>query len=195
MSRKTADNIFLCPYCNQKLDSYAALKEHASNEHAGRPGPEPEGMVGLKVNRQAYVVQVEPHWTLSHLLHDHLGLTSVKEFCNQGACGACTVILNGKPTLACSTLAVRCHGAEIETAEGIAASGHPLVESYVKHSAMQCGYCTPGFITTAKALLDSDPDPSEESVRTALAGNLCRCGTYPQHPKAVLEAAQKLREK
>jgi aerobic-type carbon monoxide dehydrogenase small subunit (CoxS/CutS family) len=92
------------------------------------------------------------------------------------------------------TLAIECDGATIETAEGIAEAGHPLIESYVKHHAMQCGYCTPGFITTAKALLDRNSEPSEQEIMEALAGNLCRCGTYPQHPKAVLEAARTLKE-
>jgi len=92
------------------------------------------------------------------------------------------------------TLAIECAGNVVETAEGIADMGHPLVESYVKHHCMQCGYCTPGFITTAKALLDENPDPEEEEIREALGGNLCRCGTYPQHPKAILEAADILRD-
>jgi aerobic-type carbon monoxide dehydrogenase small subunit (CoxS/CutS family) len=92
------------------------------------------------------------------------------------------------------TLAIECDGKTIETAEGIAEAKHPLVESYIKHHTMQCGYCTPGFITTAKALLDRSPDPTEEEIREALGGNLCRCGTYPQHPKAVLEAANNLKK-
>jgi aerobic-type carbon monoxide dehydrogenase small subunit (CoxS/CutS family) len=92
------------------------------------------------------------------------------------------------------TLAIECDGNSIETAEGIADQDHPLVETYVKHHAMQCGYCTPGFITTAKALLDKNPDPEEEEIREALGGNLCRCGTYPQHPKAIMEAAAILSE-
>jgi aerobic-type carbon monoxide dehydrogenase small subunit (CoxS/CutS family) len=92
------------------------------------------------------------------------------------------------------TLAVECEGKNIQTIEGIAKINHPLVEAYVKHHCMQCGYCTPGFVVTAKALLDKNPNPTEEEVREALAGNLCRCGTYPQHTKAVLEAASVLRE-
>jgi aerobic-type carbon monoxide dehydrogenase small subunit (CoxS/CutS family) len=89
-------------------------------------------------------------------------------------------------------LAIECDGQAIETVEGIANAKHPLVEAYVKHSCMQCGYCTPGFIVTAKALLDKNPDPEEEVIKEALVGNLCRCGTYPQHVKAVLEAADNL---
>jgi aerobic-type carbon monoxide dehydrogenase small subunit (CoxS/CutS family) len=87
------------------------------------------------------------------------------------------------------TLAIECNGKSIETIEGITRDKHPLIEAYVEHSCMQCGYCTPGFVVTAKALLDRNPDPTEEEIREALAGNLCRCGTYPQHIKAVLKAA------
>ena len=93
------------------------------------------------------------------------------------------------------SLAIECDGKTIETAEGIADAGHPLIESYVKHHCMQCGYCTPGFVTTAKALLDSNASPTEEEIIDALGGNLCRCGTYPQHPKAILEASEKLRDR
>jgi aerobic-type carbon monoxide dehydrogenase small subunit (CoxS/CutS family) len=103
------------------------------------------------------------------------------------------VIVDGRPVLSCVTLAVECEGKSIETIEGIAASGHPLIHAYMKWDAMQCGYCTPGFVVTAKALLDRNPDPTEEEVRQALAGNLCRCGTYPRHAKAVLEAARQLK--
>jgi aerobic-type carbon monoxide dehydrogenase small subunit (CoxS/CutS family) len=186
--------IYWCPYCGLRTTSAEALKSHVRAEHSREPLPKTEEAVSLVINGQTYHLLIEPETTLSQLLHDRLGLTSVKEFCNQGACGACTVILNGKPTLSCTTLAIECHGAVIETAEHVAAQGHPLIEAYVTHSAMQCGYCTPGFITTAKALLDRNPDPSIEDVKQALAGNLCRCGTYPQHPQAVAEAARRLRE-
>jgi len=101
--------------------------------------------------------------------------------------------MNGKAILSCMTLAIECDGKRVETVEGIAAADHPLIEEYVKHHCMQCGYCTPGFVVTAKALLDKNQDPTEEEIREALSGNLCRCGTYPQHPKAVAEAARRLR--
>lgn len=96
--------------------------------------------------------------------------------------------------MSCMTLAIECDGAEIETIEGIAAAKHPLIDAYVKHHAMQCGYCTPGFIVTAKALLDKSAHPTEQEIRMALSGNLCRCGTYPQHTKAVLEAAENFKK-
>ena len=156
-----------------------------------KPVPLPEGMIRLTVNGQAYQIQVQPEWTLNYLIHDKMGFTSPKMFCDRGACGSCTVIMNGRPVLSCMSLAIECDGKKIETAEGIADAGHPLIESYVKHHCMQCGYCTPGFVTTAKALLDRNPNPTEEEIVEALGGNLCRCGTYPQHPKAIREAAEK----
>jgi len=190
---KIASN-YLCPYCSTRFETFEDLKHHALEVHAGEPAPLPEGMIRLTLNGEAYQIQVQPEWTLNYLIHDKLGLTSPKMFCDRGACGSCTVIMNGRPILSCMTLAIECDGNTIETAEGIADQGHPLVETYVKHHAMQCGYCTPGFITTAKALLDKNPDPVEAEIREALGGNLCRCGTYPQHPKAIMEAAEILRD-
>ncbi|MBI4774762.1 MAG: (2Fe-2S)-binding protein [Deltaproteobacteria bacterium] len=151
-------------------------------------------MIGMTINGQKYQFQVEPEWTLNYLIHDKLGLTSPKMFCDRGACGSCTVIMDGRPILSCMSLAIECDGANIETAEGIADAQHPLIDAYVTHHCMQCGYCTPGFVTTSKALLDRNPHPTEEEIMDALAGNLCRCGTYPQHVKAVLEAAGQLEE-
>ena len=191
---KAQMNQYLCPYCSTKFDAYEDLKAHALAEHVGEPAPLPEGMIRLTLNGDEYRIQVQPEWTLNYLIHDKLGLTSPKMFCDRGACGSCTVIMNKRPILSCMTLAIECDGNSIETAEGIADQNHPLVETYVKHHAMQCGYCTPGFITTAKALLDKNPDPAEEEIREALGGNLCRCGTYPQHPKAIMEAAGILRD-
>ena len=182
-----------CPYCATSFDAFEELKAHVVAEHPSEPLRRPEGMIRLSVNGDVHELHVEPHWTLYHLIHDKLGLTGVKMFCDRGACGACTVIMDGRPILSCMTLAVECDGVTIETAEGIAKDGHPLVESYVKHHCMQCGYCTPGFVVTAKALLDRNSDPTEDEIREALAGNLCRCGTYPQHPKAVLDAARELK--
>lgn len=187
--KKTTLN-YLCPYCITKFDTFEELKVHALTEHKGELVPLAEGMIQLTVNGQKYQIRVEPEWTLNYLLHDKMGLTSPKMFCDRGVCGSCTVIMDGRPILSCMKLATECDGKVIETAEGIADSKHPLIETYVKYHCMQCGYCTPGFITTAKALLDRNLNPTEEEIIEALEGNLCRCGTYPQHPKAILEAAE-----
>jgi aerobic-type carbon monoxide dehydrogenase small subunit (CoxS/CutS family) len=150
--------------------------------------------VKLTVNGRVHELPVESHWPLRDVLRQKLGLTSLKDFCNgYGACGSCTVIMNGRPVLSCMVLAIECEGAVIETAEGIADAHHPLVEAFIMNWATQCGYCTPGFLVTAKALLDHSPDPTVEEIKEALSGNLCRCGTYAHQIKAVLAAAQRLR--
>jgi aerobic-type carbon monoxide dehydrogenase small subunit (CoxS/CutS family) len=146
--------------------------------------------INLRVNDELYQLEVQSNWTLQYVLQDKLGLSGTKEFCAEGACGACAVIIESRPVLSCMTLAVECDNRSIETIEGIARSKHPIIEAYVKYSCMQCGFCTPGFVVTAKALLDRNPDPSEEEIKEALVGNLCRCGTYPAHIKAVLETAK-----
>jgi len=194
MHNVVTDTRYLCPDCSARFDAFEALTEHIVAEHSTKPSPLPDNVIRLTINAQVHEFRVEPEWTLHHLIHDRMGLTGTKMFCDRGACGSCTVILDGRPVLSCMTLAIECDGKSIETIEGIAAKQHPLIDAYVKHHAMQCGYCTPGFIVTAKALLDQNPDPTEMETREALAGNLCRCGTYPQHPKAVREAAQALRE-
>jgi aerobic-type carbon monoxide dehydrogenase small subunit (CoxS/CutS family) len=191
MGEKTLS--FPCPYCATTCDSVEALKSHVLAQHKAQPLPKPEGRISLTVNEQIYHVHVEPEWTLYYLIHEKLGLTGIKMFCDRGACSSCTVIMEGRPTLSCMTLAIECDGKTVETIEGIESKKHPLIEAYVRNHAMQCGYCTPGFVVTAKALLDRDPEPTEAGIRDALGGNLCRCGTYPQHPKAVLEAAQALK--
>ena len=183
---------FPCPYCGKSLDSYESLKTHVLSNHKYEELPTPDGEINLEVNGDKYRLRVEPEWTLHYLIHDLLGFTGTKLFCDRGACGACTVIMEGRPVLSCMLLAIDCDGYAIETVEDIAARKHPLIESYVRHHAMQCGFCTPGFVVTGKALLDQNPAPSEKDVKDALAGNLCRCGTYPQHPKAILDAAGQL---
>ena len=160
--------------------------------YAAKNVPVTETEIQLIVDGEQYRVRIESSWTLQYLLHDILGLTGTKEFCNEGACGACAVIIDGRSVLSCMMLAIECDGKAVETIEGIARANHPLIEAYIKYSCMQCGYCTPGFVVTAKALLDRNPHPTEDEIKEALAGNLCRCGTYPQHIKAVLEAAENL---
>jgi aerobic carbon-monoxide dehydrogenase small subunit len=160
------------------------------------PEASEKSLIKLKVNGKEHNIQVAPNATLRDILRKKLGITSVKDMCGGvGACGSCTVIMNGRPILSCSTLAAECNGAIIETAEGIADSKHPLVEAYVMNWTAQCGYCTPGFIVTAKALLDHNPNPTVDDIKEALSGNICRCGNHYVHIKAVQEAAQKLRER
>jgi aerobic-type carbon monoxide dehydrogenase small subunit (CoxS/CutS family) len=145
------------------------------------------------VDRQA---DCEPQDTLQRFLQYGTGQTGTKHMCGRGACGSCTVIMDGRPVLACITLAAECEGKDIQTIEGIAAdpAWKPLIDAYCKWDAMQCGYCTPGFLVTAKALLDRNPSPTEQDCREALAGNICICGTYPRHATAILEAVKNMRE-
>jgi aerobic-type carbon monoxide dehydrogenase small subunit (CoxS/CutS family) len=156
---------------------------------AGPPVSSAAKTIRFTVNNWEYEIQAEPEWVLRDVLRDQLGLLSVKDMCNgHGACGSCTVLVNGRPVLSCMTLAVECDGATIETAENIVAQRPELIEAYVLNHCMQCGYCTPGFVVTAKALLDRIPNPTEKDIREALGGNICRCGTYPQHILAIQEA-------
>jgi len=146
-------------------------------------------LIRLRVNKEDYDVYVEPRETLAHVLRDELGLTGLKVGCQEGACGACTVLMDGKAVRSCLILAVQAKGKEILTIEGLAKNGlHPLQQAFIDHFAVQCGFCTPGMILSAKALLDENPNPTEEEVRKALAGNLCRCGGYSKIVEAVLAA-------
>jgi aerobic carbon-monoxide dehydrogenase small subunit len=148
----------------------------------------------LNVNKMQHEVKASPTDTLADVLRNELGLTGTKIFCNEGECGACTVLINGKPVLSCMTLAMDVENQDILTIEGLAdphtGQLHPLQQVFVEKSGMQCGVCTPGMILTAKALLEENPDPTENDVRQALAGNLCRCGNYPRITECVLTAAR-----
>jgi len=148
--------------------------------------------ITLNVNGKSHTISVEPQNTLKEALQFNLGLTGAKEMCNRGACGSCTVIIDGHPALSCNLLAVECEDMTIETVEGIAAQPkwQPLIDAYCKWDAMQCGYCTPGFLVAAKALLDKIPNPTTEDINAALSGNICICGTYPRHAQAILEAVE-----
>jgi aerobic-type carbon monoxide dehydrogenase small subunit (CoxS/CutS family) len=151
----------------------------------------------LRVNGVDYELKAAVTATLADVLREELGLTGTKIMCNEGECGACTVLINRRPVLSCMTLAMDAQGKEIVTIEGLADSRtgdlHPIQEAFVENSGMQCGVCTPGMILSAKALLDENPSPSEEDVRWALSGNLCRCGNYRRISESVLAAAGKLR--
>jgi len=146
--------------------------------------------IQMNVNGEPYELSVAPNQTLLDVLRDELSLTGTKKGCDSGACGGCTVIMDGEPILSCLTLAIRCNQRHITTIEGLAPQGklHPLQESAMKHNAVQCGYCTPGWILSAKALIDSNPHPNREDVQHAIAGNLCRCTGYKRIEAAILDA-------
>jgi len=151
-----------------------------------------EALIEFQVNQVSYRITVRPSATLLDVLRQDLGLKGTKRGCDQGHCGACTVILNGKAVNACLLLAVEAHGKKITTIEGLSTGDrlHPLQEAFVDEGAIQCGFCTPGMILSAKALLDEVQEPSEEEIREALSGNLCRCTGYVKIVKAVQRAAQ-----
>jgi aerobic carbon-monoxide dehydrogenase small subunit len=138
----------------------------------------------------------EPRQSLLEVLRDELGLTGTKEGCNNGNCGACSVIMNGRIVNSCCVLAVETDGAEVTTIEGVARGDqlHPLQRSFLEEAALQCGICTPGFILAAKALLDAEPNPDEHRIRHWLAGNLCRCTGYDKIIKAVQKASSEMQE-
>jgi aerobic-type carbon monoxide dehydrogenase small subunit (CoxS/CutS family) len=150
-------------------------------------------LITLHVNGRTHQVAMEPHVTLLHALRD-LGYTDVKNGCEKGDCGACAVLLNGKAVNSCLVLAAQADGSEIVTNAGLGTleHPHPLQEAFADLGAIQCGYCTPGMIVSAKALLDRNAHPSEEEIREALSGNLCRCTGYGQIVTAVQAAAAKL---
>lgn len=147
-------------------------------------------IIQLTVNGEEYEVVVAPNQTLLEVLRDDLHLTGTKEGCGEGACGTCTVLLNGKPVRSCLTLAVEVQGREITTIEGLAPMGelHPVQKAFVEYEAIQCGFCSPGMILTTKALLDEDPNPTEQEVRRAVSGNVCRCTGYAKIVEAILKS-------
>jgi aerobic-type carbon monoxide dehydrogenase small subunit (CoxS/CutS family) len=137
----------------------------------------------LRVNGGSHDVEAAPGTTLAEALRDGIGLTGTKVACNEGHCGACTVLVDGTPTLSCITLAHRVEGREVTTIEGL--RDHPMVQAFVRADAVQCGYCTPGQIVSAVALVESSPEPTPEEIRHRMAGNICRCGTYPKIEEAI----------
>ncbi len=151
--------------------------------------------VATVINGDAVEYVCEAEETLLDVLRNRLSLTGVKEGCGTGDCGACSVILDGRLICSCLVLGVEADGREIETIEGMAKGEtlHPLQRKFIEHAALQCGICTPGFLIAAKALLDSNPDPTEEEIRFGLAGNLCRCTGYDKIVRAVQDAAQEMR--
>jgi aerobic-type carbon monoxide dehydrogenase small subunit (CoxS/CutS family) len=153
-------------------------------------------LLKLNVNHQDYEIFVEPWRTLGEVLRDDLGLTGVKIACSTGNCGACTILINGKAIKSCLMLVPLANGKKILTIEGMATPEglHPLQEAFIEHFAVQCGYCTPGMILKAKALLDENPDPTEDEVREWLVGNLCRCTGYVKIVEAILATKEKMKQ-
>jgi xanthine dehydrogenase YagT iron-sulfur-binding subunit len=150
-----------------------------------------DGDLALRVNGCTRWLHLDSRVTLLDALREELGLTGTKKGCDQGACGACTVLLDGKRVLSCLTLAAQCEGREVTSIEGLAADGrlHPVQEAFIRHDGFQCGYCTPGQIMSAVALLKEGRAGSDEEIREFMSGNLCRCGAYPNIVAAIREAA------
>jgi len=154
-------------------------------------------IIKLNVNGNEYEVAVKPYERLIDVIRDKMGLTGTKRGCDYGGCGACTVLVDGKAVCSCMVIAPWAEGKHITTIEGLVKDGklHPLQEAFIERGAIQCGYCTPGMILTAKALLDENPSPTEEQVRKYISGNLCRCTGYVKIVEAILAAAEKLSSK
>lgn len=147
----------------------------------------------LTVNEQVHTFEIEANKTLLELLRDELGLMGAREACDTGGCGACTVLVDGRAVYSCLVLALDCQDSSVLTIEGLAQDGqlHPLQQAFIDHGAIQCGFCTPGMVLTAKALLDTNPSPSEEEVREAIAGNICRCTGYVKIVEAIMSVSGK----
>ena len=150
-------------------------------------------VIALHINGETYEILVKTNETLLDVLREKLGLTGTKRGCDFGACGACTVIIDGEPALSCMTLAIRCQNRSIMTIEGLAQNGqlHPLQKTAMEHDAVQCGFCTPGWLLSAKVLLDNNPHPTLDEVRAAIAGNLCRCTGYRKIEESILAVADR----
>ena len=152
-------------------------------------------LLTLRVNGESHTVAAEPHHTLLEVLREEMALTGTKHGCELGECGACTVLVDGMPVLSCLTLPIELDGAEVTTVEGLANGPelHPLQTAFAEEGAAQCGYCTPGILMAAKALLDGDPAPTRDAIARAIAGNLCRCTGYTAIYEAVEKAAARSR--
>ncbi len=185
---------FACAYDGQEFATMAALTSHVDAVHPqgdvvieGIPG-----VITLTVNGRDFTVKVKANWTLAYVIREKLGLIGTKRGCDEGQCGVCTLIMDGRAVSSCLVLAVEAEGKNIETIEGLVQDGemHPIQQAFIENDGLQCGFCTPGQIMAAKALLDVNPSPTADEVKEALAGNLCRCGSYRNILASVLAAGQ-----
>jgi len=179
------------------IESASALAREAKEAVEGDRSVGPNALpVKLHVNGQEHTVIIEPRYTLAETLRESLGLTGTKVVCDRGSCSACTIWLDGTPALACMTLAIDVAGRKITTIEGLSHGDHmhPVQAAFVKHDAMQCGFCTPGMVMSCAALLERNPDPQLADVKHAVSGNLCRCGTYPKVFAATLDVARQRKQ-
>jgi len=150
-------------------------------------------IIRLRINAEEHELHISASETLLEVLRERLSLTGAKEGCQDGSCGACTILLDGKPVRSCLILAVEAEGRDILTIEGLARSEelHPIQEAFINHGGVQCGFCTPGLILTAKALIDSNPEPTDTEVKEAISGNLCRCTGYTKIVKSIIAATKR----
>jgi xanthine dehydrogenase YagT iron-sulfur-binding subunit len=169
---------------------HRVIKVHGADVQVYGPG---KASLSLTVNGKNFEAELEPRVTLLDALRNSFDLTGAKRVCDRGTCGACTVIMDGKPVYACSVLAIEAQGKKITTVEGLSEGGrlHPIQQAFIDNDAQQCGFCTPGFVVACKAFLDRNPNPTREQVERGLGGNLCRCGTYVGVREAVLQAARR----
>jgi aerobic-type carbon monoxide dehydrogenase small subunit (CoxS/CutS family) len=180
---------FICPYDDQEFATLALLETHLNAAHGGEFAATPNGgtvvqaipgVITLTINGESHVLKVEPEWSLAFVLKEKLGLTGTKIGCDRAQCGTCTVLIGGRAALSCSMLAVQAEGLDILTIEGLADGPtlHPVQQRFLDNDTFQCGYCTPGMILTAVALIDRIPNPTIDEAREAISGNLCYCSDY-----------------
>ncbi|HEY7546739.1 MAG TPA: (2Fe-2S)-binding protein [Blastocatellia bacterium] len=169
--------------------NYRMVKAAGAEVKVFGPGKAP---IQLTINGKPYTAEVEPRVTLLEALRNDLDLTGAKRVCDRATCGACTVIMDGKPVYSCSVLAIEAQGKKITTVEGLMQGErlHPIQQAFIDNDAQQCGYCTPGFVVACKAFLDKNATPTPEEVKRGLGGNLCRCGTYMGVRAAVMQASR-----
>jgi xanthine dehydrogenase YagT iron-sulfur-binding subunit len=181
--------LYTCPIDGRQFADYEAVREHFLKNHPDAAVPE---VMSLVLNGEQRHLQVEPQWTLQETLQHAAGITSAKTMCDRGGCGSCSVLVDGRPALSCTLLAVECEGKDIQTAEGIAADEkwRPLFDAFAAHDGSQCGYCSPGHIVVAKYIVETYGEPTEEQIDAELASNICRCGTYKRHAPAILDAVK-----